>query len=505
MTIPPGQAEAAALLRRLTGAEPVETHISAVFVGRDDAFKLKKAVDLGFVDFTTPAARERFARRELELNRPLAPGIYREVLPVTRGADGAPRLGGAGPVLDWVLRMAPVPAGDFLDAVAARGGLGGAMLDAVAEAVLALHDAAPVVSGVDAPGRMAAVLEGNRRSCLAAGLDPAAVGALADGLRDALGRLAPAMAARAAAGRVRRCHGDLHLGNLCLWEGRPTPFDALEFDEALATVDVGYDLAFLLMDLDVRLDRAAANRVMNRVLARGFDIGLLAPLPAWLALRAMVRAHVAARRSGAAPGGEGARYLAAAARYLVAVPPRLVAVGGLQGTGKTHLARRLAPLIGVAPGALHLRTDEIRKRRAGIAPERPLPPAAYAEAESIAVHAEMFDAARRALAAGHSVVLDAVFLNPAHRATAAGVAAACGVRFDGFWLEAPVELLRARVAARREAGLRAPAARDASDADEAVLMNAARADAGEITWRRLDATRDAFDAACKAMALSGAA
>jgi hypothetical protein len=485
--IPDGQREVATLLGRLTGAAPVETHISAVFVGRDDAFKLKKAVRLPFLDFSGLAAREGFCRRELELNRPGAPGIYREVLPVTRGPDGSLALGGTGEVVEWVLRMAPIPAGGFLDEVAEAGGLDGPMLDAIADAVVALHDAAPVVEGLDAPARMRAVLAGNVESCAGTGLNDGDVTAVAAALSARIDRVAPALAARAASGRVRRCHGDLHLANLCLWEGRPTPFDALEFDEALARIDIGYDLAFLLMDLDVRVSRAAANRVLNRVVARTGDAGLLAPLPAWLALRAMVRAHVEARR-----GRDGAGYLAAALRYLQPVPPRLVAVGGVQGTGKTFLARAVAPLIGVAPGALHLRSDEIRKRRAGVPPEQPLPPSAYAPEESAAVHAEMFAAARTAIAAGHSVVLDAVFLDPAMRAGAE--AASGGAPFTGIWLEAPVEVLRARVAGRRG---------DASDATVAVMERATSADPGALNWARLDASGDARDALRALLALNG--
>jgi aminoglycoside phosphotransferase family enzyme/predicted kinase len=487
VTIPPEQRPVAALLRRLTGAEPIETHASAVFVGAGDAFKLKKAVRLPFLDFSTAEARARFTRRELELNRPGAPAIYREVVPVTRAPDGTLVLGGEGEAVEWLLRMAPIPSGAFLDEVAAREGLDGPMLDAVADAVVALHAHAPPVAGVDAPGRMRAVLAGNVESCRGTGLDEARVAEVAAALAARIEAAAPEMAARAGAGFVRRCHGDLHLGNLCLWEGRPTAFDALEFDEALAVVDVGYDLAFLLMDLDVRLDRAAANRVLNRVVARTGDAGLLAGLSAWLALRAMVRAHVEARR-----GRDGARYLEAAAAYLRPVPPRLVALGGIQGTGKTWLARALAPRLGVAPGALHLRSDEIRKRRAGVPPERRLPPASYTKEEGEAVHAEMFAAARAALAAGHSVVLDAMFLDPAIRAGAE--AAAEGVPFAGIWLHAPIEVLRARVAARQG---------DASDATVRVLERTARASPGPLTWMRIDASGDPLPAACKLLALNG--
>ncbi|GGG18794.1 hypothetical protein GCM10010964_03820 [Caldovatus sediminis] len=492
MTVPAPQAEAAALLARLTGAAPVETHISAVFVGRDEAFKLKKAVALGFLDFTSLAARERFCRRELELNRRTAPAIYREVLPLTRGPDGALRLGGEpAAAVEWVLRMARIPEDAFLDRIAARGGLTPALLDALADAVAAMHEAAERVAEPDAPGAMRQVLEGNRAAALAAGLPAPRVAAWAAAAEAALHRLAPLLAARAAEGRVRRCHGDLHLGNLCLWDGKPTPFDALEFDESLARIDVGYDLAFLLMDLEARAvageaeeewrrglgGRAAANRVLNRLLARSADYGLLAPLPLWLSLRAMIRAHVEATRGAA----DAASYLDAAEGFLRPAEARVVAIGGLQGTGKSRLARALAPALGPAPGAVILRTDEIRKRRFGVPPERRLPPEAYAEPVSAAVHAELFAAAGTAVRAGHAVIADAVFLDPANRAGIEAVARAAGARFDGLWLEAPLEVLRRRIGARRH---------DASDATAAVLERAARTDPGPIAWRRVDASGD---------------
>jgi aminoglycoside phosphotransferase family enzyme/predicted kinase len=493
VTIPAAQAEAAALLARLTGAAaPVETHISAVFVGRDEAFKLKKAVALGFLDFSSLAARERFCRRELELNRRTAPAIYREVLPLTRGPDGALRLGGEpAAAVEWVLRMARIPDEAFLDRIAARGGLTPALLDALADAVAAMHEAAERVAAPDAPAAMREVLEGTRAAALAAGLPAPRVEAWAAAAGAALRRLAPALAARAAEGRVRRCHGDLHLGNLCLWDGKPTPFDALEFDESLARIDVGYDLAFLLMDLEARAvpgtageesdrglgGRAAANRVLNRLLARTGDYGLLAPLPLWLSLRAMIRAHVEAMR-----GGDAASYLAAAESFLRPAEARVVAIGGLQGTGKSRLARALAPALGPAPGAVILRTDEIRKRRFGVPPERRLPPEAYAEPVSEAVYAELFVALGAVARAGHAAIADAVLLDPACRARLEAVARDAGVRFDGLWLEAPLEVLRRRIGARH---------RDASDATVAVLERAARTDPGPIAWRRVDAAGDA--------------
>jgi aminoglycoside phosphotransferase family enzyme/predicted kinase len=486
--IPSAQAEVAAFLAGLAGAAPIETHISAIFVGRETAWKMKKAVALGFLDFSSLEARGHFCRRELELNQPAAPGIYRDVVAVTRAPDGNLQQGGVGEVVEWVLRMAPVPAGDFLDRVAACGGLDDKLLDAMGDTVFALHQVAPV-AGLDAPAAMASVLAGNLRAARAAGLPEAIIAPLEASLQAGLARLAPLLAARAAEGRTRRCHGDLHLGNLCLWQGKPTPFDALEFDEALARIDTGYDLAFLLMDLDQQAGRAAANRALNRYLARSGDYGLLGPLPLWLAMRALVRAHVHAAR-----GRDGTALLHAAQAYLAPAPPLLIAVGGLQGTGKSTLARGLAPALGAAPGALLLRSDELRKRRFGLAPEAPLPPEAYAEEVSRAVHEELFIIAEVALRQGHAVALDAVFLDPDHRRHAAEIAARAGVPFQGFWLEAPMEILKSRILARRG---------DASDATIAVLERAAKADPGPIDWIRLDAAGEAQAAARKALGVTG--
>jgi aminoglycoside phosphotransferase family enzyme/predicted kinase len=487
--IPPAQAEVAAFLAGLAGTQPIETHISAVFVGRGTAWKMKKAVALGFLDFSSLEARAHFCQRELELNQPAAPGIYRDVVAITRALDGGLQEGGDGEVVEWVLRMAPIPAGDFLDSVAARGALTPELLDGLGDLLFALHQAAPRVTGLAAPAAMAEVLAGNLRAARAAGLPEAAIAPLAAQLQAALVRSAPLLAARAAEGRIRRCHGDLHLGNLCLWQGKPTPFDALEFDEALARIDTGYDLAFLLMDLDQQAGRAAANRVLNRYLARSGDYGVLGLLPLWLGLRALVRAHVQAAR-----GRDGVPLLKAASAYLAPAPARLIAVGGLQGTGKSTLARGLAPALGPAPGALLLRSDELRKRRFGLAPEEPLPPEAYTEAVSTATHEELFTIAEAALRQGHAVALDAMFLEERHRLKAAEIAARVGVPFQGFWLEAPMEILKSRILARRG---------DASDATIAVLERAAQADPGPIDWARLDAAGDVLAAAQETLGVAG--
>lgn len=466
--IPPEQETTAALLHALAGRDPIETHISAVYVGSDTVWKLRKAVRLPFLDFTAPEARHRAALRELELNAPHAPGLYRDLAAVRRRADGSLALDGEGAAIDWVVRMARVPEGDFLDVVAARGGLDGALLDALGDAVATYLAAAPVIADADGLAVQAVMTEGNLRSARAAGLPADAVAPWERAMRAELARRADWLRARAAHGFVRRCHGDLHLGNLCLWQGRPVPFDAVEFDEAIATGDVAYDLAFLLMDLEHRAGRPAANRVLNRYVARSGDWALVAGLPLFLAQKAMVRAHVEAARGR---GAESLAYLAMSLGYLHPAPPVVVAVGGLMGTGKTTLARALAPELGPAPGALVLRSDEVRKRRRGVAPEQRLPDDAYGEAESRAVFAELHRAIAETAAAGHAAVADASYLDPAHRSAVATAAGA--VPFLGVWLQAPLPVLEARIAARQG---------DASDATVTVLRRAAASAQSPADW-----------------------
>ncbi len=344
MTIPASQTETASLLRELSRADPVETHISVVFVGDETVWKLKKAISLPFLDFTSADERRRLLHREIELNAEVAPGLYRDVVSVGRRPDGSLALNDGQPI-DWVLRMSRVPQADLMENRLASGPLDPALLDALADAVATFHARAPVAHIAPAEA-LADVIDGNTRAARHAGLPEDVVTQWDGAAQAALHDVAPTLQARADAGLIRRAHGDLHLGNVCIWQGKPIPFDALEFDESLATIDLAYDLAFLLMDLDIRAGRAAANRVMNRYVARTGDAGLTAPLPLFLSLRAMVLAHVRKLRGDAEAS---ARYLAAALAYLRPAPAIAAAIGGLPGTGKTTLARALAPEFGQPP------------------------------------------------------------------------------------------------------------------------------------------------------------
>lgn len=465
MTIPERQHEAAAFLLRLSGARPIETHISAVFLGPGTVWKMKKAVAFPYLDFTTLAARRHFLLRELALNRPAAPGLYRDVVALVRRPEGGLALGDEGEAVEWVLRMARVPEKDFLDRIASSGRLTPRLARALGRAVARYHAGLAPVSGIDHPASLRGLVAENRASALAAGLPENEVLAWEAALLAALRKRDAWLNERAELGFVRRAHGDLHLGNLCLWQGEPVPFDALEFDENLATIDLGYDLAFLLMDLELRGDRENANRVLNSYVSGSGDFGLVGGLPVFLSLRAMVRAHVQAARG---LGDEARAFLAAAAGFLRPAPPALIAVGGLPGSGKSTLAHALAPRIGAAPGALVAASDVLRKRGHGVSPETRLPDSAYTPEENRAVLAALVAAVTSVAGLGHAVIAEATFLDPAQRTSIRDAAVTARVPFLGFWLEAPLAELEARVRARSAA-----AEPDPSDATPAVLQRAA--------------------------------
>jgi aminoglycoside phosphotransferase family enzyme/predicted kinase len=475
--------------------EVIETHGAYVFLAGDTALKLKRAVTYDYMDLGSVAQRKAMIARELELNRPSAPQIYRDMLPVTQGAQGF-ALDGAGEVVDWVLRMWRFPAEAELTRIAARGALDDRLATGIGTVIADYHAHAPVIrrSGRDLMADILAELE------RVFGEFPSAAGTarVADWRQAALARLAavgPHLDARSAEGHVRRAHGDLHLRNIVVLEGAPVLYDALEFDETLGTCDVLYDVAFLVMDLCHRGLRRQACRVLDAWLraARGREDAGLVALPLFLSVRAAIRAMVllqtdAARGQPGRSAEEVAAYLDLACGVLEPAPPRLVAIGGLSGSGKSVLARDLAPSLGAWPGAVLLSSDA--ERKAGRDAQTRLDPAAYAPERRDAVYRAMFQRAETLLAAGQSVMLDATFIDPRLRMAAEDVAHRAAVPFHGLWLEAPAPVLEARVRARRG---------DASDADADVLRRQLARDVGSLGWRRLDAdaTPEAVAAAAR--------
>lgn len=474
--------------------ERIDTHGAIVFLAGDRAYKVKRAVAFPYMDFSTLEKRRLCCLRERDINRRTAPGLYLDVVPVTR-ADGRLTLDGDGEAVEWVLVMRRFPQEDLLSAQVEAGRLTAETVVALADAIARFHEKAEerleLAAGAAA---MEWVLRENGEEFLARAdlFDAADSRRLNERSLALLASHRELIDRRALAGKVRLCHGDLHLRNVVLLDGQPTLFDAIEFNDAIACIDVLYDLAFLLMDLDHRGLRPFANLVLNRYLQQQDEVGGLAALPLFLSARASVRAKVAASAEAVSKDPEVKRarreeaeaYFARALDYLEPRAPCLVAVGGLSGTGKTTLARALAPRIGAAPGALHLRSDVLRKQMAGVAELQRLPPEAYTQDAAAAVYAALSRQAAAALAAGQAVILDAVFARPEERDAVAQVARDAGVPFHGLWLETAAAVMKERVASRQG---------DASDATAAVVDRQVAYDLGPIAWLRLNAAKPVAD------------
>lgn len=462
------------------------THISSVFLAGRRAFKLKRAVHLPYVDFSTAARRLAACHDEVRLNLRTAPMLYTGVRRITREADGRLAFDGQGELVDAVVEMTRFDQDDVFEERAVQGRLDPAVLTELARTVARAHDRADIIHRRSGAAGIAAVLDGNERALDAAQLLPTGLGAaLSAGLRTAFHGHEALLDARERAGKVRWCHGDLHLRNICLIGGKPVLFDCLEFDEAMATIDVLYDLAFLVMDLWRHGLRSEANLVFNRYLDERDEVEGLPLMPFFMAMRASIRAHVTAEQAGQAAGAnraalvsEAQAYAVLAMRLLVPAPGRMVAIGGLSGTGKSTVAAAIAHQVGPAPGARVLESDRIRKRLHGVRAETRLSARAYRPVVSERVYTVLARDARAVLDSRHAVVVDAVFERMACRERIERVAREACVPFTGIWLHARAQTLLARVDARRG---------DASDATAEVVRAQMAARSGPVPWILIDA------------------
>jgi aminoglycoside phosphotransferase family enzyme/predicted kinase len=450
----------------------LETHISVVLLAGDFAYKLKKPVDLGFLDFRTLSARRDFCEAEVRLNRRTAPGLYLDVVPIT-GTPAAPRVGGQGAAQEYAVRMRRFPQESLLDHLARAGLLQPAQVEALARNVARFHASAARAkagSGFATPEVVLDIALDNFRQVESGEVPP--------GLRVALDEvrgwtlrehraIAPHLARRLAGGFVRECHGDLHLGNLVLLDGAPVPFDCIEFNERLRWIDAMSDVAFATMDLVHHRLPALAARFLDTWVEESGDHDGLGVLRFYLVYRAMVRATVAsirARQSGkGATDADTRGHLALAKRLSARAPPALVLMHGLSGSGKTTVAQALVESL----GAIRLRSDVERKRLHGLAPlaraEGELDEGLYTPGENERTYARLGGLALDVMKAGWPVVVDATFLQSAQREAFRAIAAAAGARFAIADCVAPEATLRQRIAARTASG------RDASDAGLAVL------------------------------------
>jgi uncharacterized protein len=467
----------------------IDTHAASVFLAGDRALKVKRAVRFPFLDYSTLEKRKAACEAELAVNAPYAPDIYRGVVPITREAGGKLALGGVGAPVEWAVEMRRFDEKCTLDHLAK--GIDAKLADALGRAVAAAHRQCRPLDGSAWIAALGTYIdehdEAFRQQPDIFPRDD--IDALIRKSRAAYERITPLLRERSRAGFVRRIHGDLHLGNIVLIDGRPVLFDAIEFSDIIASGDVFYDLAFLLMDLLERGLSQPANIVLNRYLAenrRIEDLEALAALPFFLSMRAAIRAKVTATRMERADSTErqeiaktARAYFAFALRAVAPPRPRLVAIGGLSGTGKSKLAQSLAAHIEPMPGAVVIRSDLERKTLFGVGETEKLPASAYAADVNARIYATLADKVRRVLVAGHSAIIDAVFAGPQERSVVAAVGASARIPFRGLFLIADLKTRLGRVGAR---------AADASDADAAVATSQESYDVGPIDWMPIDAS-----------------
>ena len=455
----------------------IETHISWVLLTGTYAYKIKKPVNLGFADFSTLGLRGHYCQEELRLNRRFAPDLYLDVVEI-RGTPGDPRVGGEGPLLDYAVKMRQFRQDALAGNLLGREQLGAAEIDALAEGIAKFHATAPVAK---ASGRLgSSSIVGEQALQNFEQMLPLVKADADDGLLRAVRRWTErefaarrgALAARRRQGFVRECHGDLHLANVVVFDGRPVPFDCLEFNEELRWIDVMSEVAFLFMDLTHRGRGDLAWRFLNQYLAATGDYAGLEVLRFYAVYRALVRAKVrlieSMQRQQLVPArqrrkGAFREYLALAGKLSEPSAPALVIAHGLSGSGKTTATLSLIEQL----GAIRLRSDVERKRLHGFAGMSSsgsgIATGIYTREATAATYRRLGELAGLILRAGHSVVVDAAFLRRTERESFRLLAEAAGVPFAILDFRAPLDVLRARVAERNAR------ADDASEAGLAVL------------------------------------
>lgn len=455
-------------LQRDTGqpVSLVETHISWVLLTERLAYKLKKPVHLPFVDFSTLALRRHFCEEEVRLNRRIAPALYLGVVPVC-GTRQAPRIGGTDAPIDYALCMRRFPAGALLSERLAAGSLQPEELDGLADRVAAFHRLATVVPPVPAGDAVQCVVGpvNGALEQLRILYAPARIDALSSWVAAQVRSSQQHWIDRHHEGRVRECHGDLHLANAVLIDGHATAFDCIEFDPALRRIDVLSDVAFLTMDLKAHGRSDLAHRFLDTYLQSSGDYAGVSVLRFYEVYRALVRALVRglqAEAAGAAPTSSP-DYLALAERLAAGPggPPRLLITHGLSGSGKSTVARQL---LAVA-GAIRLRSDVERKRLFGMRALERSPGRAqlYTPDATERTLARLAECTRAALRAGFPVIVDAAFLRRTERDAFRALAAELRVPFTILHCTADASRLRERVARRSDSGV------DPSEADLDVL------------------------------------
>lgn len=456
----------------------IETHISYVLLTGTYAYKFKKPVDLGFLDFSTLEKRRFFCHEELRLNTRFAPSLYDTVVTITGSVDD-PHINGTGPVIDYAVRMRQFAPADRLDKVCERGELTATHIDQLADDLAAFHSSAPVAGRNSIHGTAATIsarVEQNFEQIAQHSDVPSSehiLKALKAWVTLKQTELQDDLTIRHHEGWIRECHGDLHLANCALIDGKVVMFDALEFAEDLRWIDPLSEVAFLYMDLDQRGHKQLARRFLNRYLENADDYQSLNLLPYYLVYRAMVRAKVAAieshqhrndspRRNQA--NAQLSDYLDRAMSYSYTPEPSpLIILQGLSGGGKSWLARKLVEAL----GAICIRSDVERKRLLGFDPvastRSGVAGGAYSAEITDKVYQRLYALTYPVLDAGFPVLIDATCLRESQRAPFQRLARVAGFPFIILSVQAPDDILRSRILNRNLHE------RDASEATLAVL------------------------------------
>jgi uncharacterized protein len=455
----------------------LQTHISWVLLTGDWAYKLKKPVNFGFVNFTTLELRHVACLEEVRLNRRTAPDLYDGVVPLVNGIDG-PQFGGSGTILEYAVRMRQFAQSDLFEQCLARNELSVDMIESLARTVAELHGKATIAS-LDSPFGTPELIGAAVQACL----DELAKGPLPEAIRATLiplqvwcmaewQRLNSSFLSRKQQGWVRECHGDLHMGNIVRYRGKPTLFDCLEFNPNLRWIDVLSDVAFLVMDLHDRNAPRLAWRALNGWLEQTGDYQGLFVLKYYLAYRALVRAKVASLRLRQSDLSQEEQkrhddlrqsYIELATALTRPGRPAIVIMHGVSGSGKSFIARKLVESL----GAVQIRSDVERKRLTGVWPAVSSAPRSEANIYSTETTRQTYlrlqTLARTVVDSGYTVIVDAAFLMQADRLAFASLAANLGVPFLIVACHAPVALVQERVSHRLEIG------QDPSDADVEIL------------------------------------
>ena len=470
------------------GVHRIDTHAASVFLEGDRALKIKRAIRFPFLDYSTLAKRKAACDEEIRINRRFAPQIYRRVVAITQDSDGSLELDGKGTPVEYAVEMTRFDERRTIDHLAEAGPLDCGLVDAIADTIAASHGVAPLASAEPWIKSIPGFIEGNTAAFRQAACFPSdEIDDLGQASLSAFSGIRPLLEQRGRQGHARRCHGDLHLANIVLIDRTPVLFDAIEFDPDIASVDMLYDLAFPMMDF-VRYGRQAnANALLNRYLGLTAieNLDALSALPLLMSLRSAIRAHVLLARLSRNSRDNGnvlrsARAYFELARQLIHPPaPTLVAIGGLSGTGKSVLARGLAPSVLPQPGAVVLRSDVLRKQLFGVGETDRLSESAYRPEITAQIYEILRQRAVRILTQGQSVVVDAVFARQAERSAIFNAARELNVRFAGLFLVTDLAT-RLRRIGRRE--------KDASDATPDIAGLQESYNIGSLDWTVIDAS-----------------